>query len=62
MEATDPSTWLSDLPNIDAYLAKYDLVSLLNNGDGLVKISNFLPTPVADHLLNLTKSLGESQW
>lgn len=46
----------------DQYLKQYDLIDLLNKNGGLVKISNFLPSEMADRLYTAIDSISEEEW
>ena len=43
--------WLEDPEKVMNHMNKYNLERLLDKGDGIVKISNFFPTWVAEGAL-----------
>lgn len=49
--------WMSSYEAVRTWMDKYDLIKLLEKGEGIVKISNFLPPAVADGMLNVLENV-----
>eukprot|EP00929_Paragymnodinium_shiwhaense_P086655 TRINITY_DN47129_c0_g1_i1.p1 TRINITY_DN47129_c0_g1~~TRINITY_DN47129_c0_g1_i1.p1 ORF type:complete len:325 (-),score=120.19 TRINITY_DN47129_c0_g1_i1:105-1079(-) len=54
--------WLSDDAAQQAWMDKVDLARRLDEGDGFARVENFLPTDVAEWLLETLKALPEAAW
>jgi hypothetical protein len=53
VEVGDPDEWLADAAKVKAFAGKHDLRRLLDQQGGLVRIDNFLPTAVAERVLQV---------
>ena len=54
--------WLNSYPQVSQHLAKWNLDELLDQGNGIAKISNFLPEIVAEEILHTVKGIPQSSW
>ncbi|KAK3238521.1 hypothetical protein CYMTET_51474 [Cymbomonas tetramitiformis] len=54
--------WIESNEKINMWLGQYDIVTLLNENNGLVKIENFLPDFVAEGALKAVESIPEEEW
>lgn len=55
--------WLKSFEDVSAWFGKHgDLEQLLEEHGGLVKIDNFLPTFVAEGMLEMLQSIDEKTW
>jgi hypothetical protein len=55
-------TWLNDPSKVMEWMDKYDLDKMLDENQGIVKISNFFPSAVADGILNSVETIPSSGW
>lgn len=54
--------WINSYPIASKWLEQYDIVDLLEQNGGLVKIPNFLPEHVAEGIYQTLTNIPESQW
>ena len=54
--------WLDDPDKVMNHIKKYNIDRLLDKGDGIVKIKNFLPTWVAEGALMTIESISDKEW
>lgn len=54
--------WLDSYHIVSAWMKKYDIRELLRRGGGLVKIENFFPDFVADHILSAVEAIVDDSW
>lgn len=55
--------WINSYPEVSAWLEKYgDLEQQLDDNGGLVTIENFLPTFVAEGILEMLQGIDEKTW
>lgn len=61
-QSKDWKQWICDRERVVAWMSKYDLPQLIRQGNGLVRIQNFLPALVAEGMLDLLTSLPDPEW
>jgi len=54
--------WINSPKHVLKWLEQYDIPALVDQNGGLVRISNFLPTHVAEGILRLIESVPEKSW
>jgi hypothetical protein len=55
--------WINSYADVSAWLEKYgDIEQQLDDSGGLVKIQNFLPTFVAEGILEMLQGIDEKTW
>ena len=54
--------WLDDPDKVMNHIEKYNIDRLLDKGDGIVKIKNFLPTWVAEGALMTMEGISDKEW
>uniref|UniRef100_A0A383W562 Fe2OG dioxygenase domain-containing protein n=1 Tax=Tetradesmus obliquus TaxID=3088 RepID=A0A383W562_TETOB len=55
--------WINSYPDVSAWLEKYgDLEQQLDDNGGLLKIENFLPTFVAEGILEMLRGIDDKTW
>ena len=54
--------WVDDPDRVMTHIEKYDLEDLIEKGDGICKISNFLPSYVAEGALKAVESIPAKEW
>ena len=54
--------WINDYEAASSWLEKYDLEKLLIEGDGICKITNFLPAFVAEGILSMLEGIPDEAW
>jgi hypothetical protein len=55
--------WINSYADVSAWLEKYgDLEQQLDDNGGLVKIENFLPTFVAEGILQMLQGIDDKTW
>jgi hypothetical protein len=61
-DPTNFQEWLEDPDKVLRHMEKYNLHKMIEKNDGIVKISNFLPTWVADGALNMIENIKDEDW
>jgi hypothetical protein len=54
--------WLDSFEKVSAAVDKYDLLQLLEEGGGICRIEDFLPTFVAEGIFETLEQLSEAVW
>lgn len=54
--------WLDSFEKVSAAVDKYDLPQLLEEGGGICRIEDFLPTFVAEGIFETLEQLSEAEW
>eukprot|EP00890_Picochlorum_soloecismus_P001335 jgi/Picsp_1/2201/NSC_05665-R1_prolyl 4-hydroxylase alpha subunit len=55
-------TWLNSYRKVSQHLEKWSLDEVVDRGNGIAKISNFLPEIVAEEILDTVKGIPEGSW
>lgn len=53
------SAWTNSFKKVSKWLAQYDLEQLLNDNDGIVQLTDFLPAKVAEGALYVLQQISE---
>jgi hypothetical protein len=54
--------WLDSFEKVSAAVDRHDLLQLLEEGGGICKIENFLPTFVAEDIMEALEQFTEADW
>lgn len=54
--------WIESYESVSSWLDQYDLEQLLQENNGLVKLDNFLPSSVADGILQVLEGIPAQAW
>lgn len=55
-------SWIASYSKVSRWLSQWDLLQLLDQNDGLIKIPNFLPPIIADEALRIVEAVPQRLW